>query len=219
MTPNNIINMALLKELDIIAITDHNSCKNVKACLDTAKETGLLVLPGMEMETSEEIHVLCLFPDILPALEFDSFVEDKLNKIKNMPDIFGRQYILDTNDEPVCEYDNLLITSTSVSFDDIFRIVYGYGGAAIPAHIDRPSNSVIYTLGAIPDIPEISYVEVSKRSNAADFLAKQNLTKKYLSVRDSDAHYLQDISERENFLEFEKKPQARDVINALRRNL
>jgi predicted metal-dependent phosphoesterase TrpH len=216
MTPNNIINMALLKELDIIAITDHNSCKNVKACLDTAEETSLLVLPGMELETSEEIHVLCLFADSSSALKFGAFVEGSLNKVKNRPDIFGHQYILDSDDEIVSEYENLLITSTAISFDDVFSIVLSYGGVAVPAHIDRPSNSVLSNLGAIPDIAQISYVEVSKRNKPADFLAKQNFTKKYLTVQSSDAHYLQDISERENFLEFEKKPQARDVINLLR---
>lgn len=218
MTPNNVVNMALIKELDCIAVTDHNTCKNVKACLDVAKETGLLVLPGMELETSEEIHVVCLLPDLDAMYSFDSYVESRLNKIKNRPDIFGRQYILDADDEIVSEYESLLITSTTIDFDTIFSEIKNFGGIAIPAHVDRSSNSVLANLGAIPDNLDIPCIEISKKHQIESYVEenKDKFLRNYMYIKDSDAHYLPDISEREQYLEFDKKPEIKDIIERLR---
>lgn len=218
MTPNNIINMALIKELDLIAVTDHNSCKNIKACLDIAKETSLLVVPGMELETSEEIHVVCLLPDLDAVTDFDSYVERHLNKVKNKPDIFGRQYILDSDDEIVSEYENLLITSTSIDFDTVFALIKDYGGIAIPAHVDRSSNSVLSNLGLMPENLDISCIEISKKNRIESYLEenKVKFPKKYNCISDSDAHYLMDIAERGHYLEFDEKPEVKDIIERLK---
>ena len=71
MTPYNIAAMAALKGLDVIAVTDHNSCKNCPAVLAAAKEYGVLALPGMELTTSEEVHAVCLFETLDAAMAFD----------------------------------------------------------------------------------------------------------------------------------------------------
>ena len=99
MTPNNIVNMAKLNELDIIAVTDHNTCRNCSAAIKVGEEVGLTVVPGMELTTSEDIHVVCLFPDLESAEKFDKYVYERLMKIPNEADIFGHQYVMNENDE------------------------------------------------------------------------------------------------------------------------
>ena len=91
MTPNNIVNMSIIKGLDIIAVSDHNSVGNVRSCLKVAERSDLVVVPAMEVETSEEVHVLCLFPDIESAEKMAEQVYAALGDIKNRPEIFGDQ--------------------------------------------------------------------------------------------------------------------------------
>lgn len=196
MTPNNIVNMALIKGLNAIAVTDHNSCKNVRACMELGREGGLLVIPGMELETSEEIHVICLFPTIEQAIEFDRQVESHLSSVKNKPDVFGRQYILDEADEIQGEIEGLLITATSIDLSQGVSLVHSCGGVAIPAHIDKGANSVLSNLGLMPEDLDINYVELSRRA-APDFMDanRRRFFKEYKTLHNSDAHYLGDISE------------------------
>ena len=100
-TPNNIAGMATLCGLNIVALTDHNTCKNCPAFFAAAKKYGIIPIAGMELTTSEDIHVVCLFEELSDALLFDAFVENNRIKVKNRPDIFGEQIVLDENDEPV----------------------------------------------------------------------------------------------------------------------
>ena len=134
MTPNNIVNMALLKELELIALTDHNSCKNCPAIMKAAAGTGLVVLPGMELTTAEEAHVVCLFPALDNAMAFDAFVHERLAPVKNAPDIFGEQLILDKNDDPIGHEDLLLVNATSISIDEAPAAVAQFCGLCFPAH-------------------------------------------------------------------------------------
>ncbi|MDR2932189.1 MAG: PHP domain-containing protein, partial [Oscillospiraceae bacterium] len=87
MTPCNIVNMAKLLELDIIALTDHNTTGNCRAAMAAGAKIGLVVVPGMELCTAEEIHAVCLFPDIDSAERFDAMVRPGIPPIKNKPDI------------------------------------------------------------------------------------------------------------------------------------
>ena len=128
MTPNNILNMALLKELDLIALTDHNSSKNCPALLRAAEGSGLTVLPGMELTTAEEVHVVCLFPALENAMDFDGYVHERLPDIDNVPEIFGPQQILDWRDEPAGLEQKLLINATTIEISDLPALVRGYGG-------------------------------------------------------------------------------------------
>ena len=132
MTPNNIVNMARLAGLDMIALTDHNSCKNCPAILKVAERAGIVALAGMELCTAEECHVVCLFPDIGAAMEFDAMVEKTLPPIRNRPDAFGEQVIMDDGDKAAGSYETLLITASSISIDDVARIVGEYRGIALP---------------------------------------------------------------------------------------
>ena len=196
MTPNNIVNMALLEELELIALTDHNSCKNCPAIMKAAAGTGLVVLPGMELTTAEEAHIVCLFPALENALAFDTFVHDRLAPVKNVPDIFGEQLILDENDDPVGYEDLLLVNATLIGVDEAPAAVAQFGGLCFPAHIDRPSNSILSNLGFIP--PECGFhaLEVARPDAFFADGAHSGLWEGYTIVTSSDAHDLGNISER-----------------------
>ncbi|NLM12966.1 MAG: PHP domain-containing protein [Epulopiscium sp.] len=202
MTPNNIVNMALLKELDIIAITDHNSCENAAAVMKVAEGSDLIVIPGMEIETSEEIHMVCLFPDIISAYQMQEIVYEHLPPLENRVSIFGEQLILNDQDDIIGENKRLLLTATSLSIYDVVKYARQFNGVAIPAHIDRSSYSVLSNLGWIPEDLDVHTLEVSKNVDLEKAKLKYS---QYNVIRSSDAHYLQDIFEREQFLELESK--------------
>ncbi|PYG88797.1 hypothetical protein LY28_01156 [Ruminiclostridium sufflavum DSM 19573] len=215
MTPNNIVNMCLLKGLDVIAVTDHNSCANVQAIVNCAKATSLLVIPGMEIETAEEIHVVCLFPDMQRALEMQNIVYSRLPDIRNNEEVFGRQLILDEKDNLICKEKRLLLTAAAMTVNEVFEIVGNkMGGLAIPAHIDRQANSIISSLGVLPEDIDISCVEISGKNIESTVIAKDFRFKDIKRICSSDAHYLWNIHEREYFIELESLT-IKAVIKAL----
>ncbi|MBR5506810.1 MAG: PHP domain-containing protein, partial [Clostridia bacterium] len=138
MTPNNIVNMAYIKGLDIIAITDHNSAGNARAVMEAGKGV-IKVVPGMEVTTSEEVHTLCLFPDIDSAEDMSKYVRSKMTGIKNQPEIFGRQLIMNSMDEIVGEEENLLVNAVDMDIYEVSAETKKRGGLFIPAHIDKTS--------------------------------------------------------------------------------
>lgn len=199
MTPNNIVNMSIIKGLDVIAVSDHNSIKNLYSVMEVAKNTNLLVIPAMEIESAENIHILALFPDISSAEIAYGKVYQNLPDIKNDISIFGEQLVLDKMDQIVGNEPKLLVNSTTMDFDDVVKLVRNVGGIAIPAHIDRSSYSVLSNLGAVPDMG-FNYLELSKNAKEDMYLYLG-----YKFVRNSDAHYLYDIFEAENSIECDKK--------------
>lgn len=192
MTPNNIVNMSVIKGLDFIAITDHNASLNVKACMEVAKDK-IIVVPGIEVCTAEDIHVICLFMDLDKCLDFSKTIYESLI-VDNVAEIFGNQTVLNSKDEKVGELDKLLIAASAYSIDEICEMTLALDGVFIPAHIYRPSNSIIATLGSIPKELPVNYVE------AKEF--KDN-TLKY--IKTSDAHRLEDILEKEFSFDLKKK--------------
>ena len=119
MTPNNLVQMALLSGCDVIALTDHNTCRNAPAAMEAGARNGLLVIPGMELCTAEEAHVVCLFETLEGALEFDHYIYENMPHVKNRPEIFGEQRLLDGEDAPVGEEENLLLVSSFVGVDQV----------------------------------------------------------------------------------------------------
>ncbi len=200
MTPNNIVNMAILKGLDVIAVTDHNTCGNALACMECAKDTNLLVLPGMEVETSEECHLICLFSNIEDAQKMEAAVKTHLPKIKNRPDIFGRQVYMDKDDNIIDEEEYLLVTATSLSVSRVVSLATSFGGAAFPAHVDKSSYSIISNLGFIDDSYGFATAEIKTPDNVQKLYDEHQLSR-FKIIHNSDAHYLWDISERIYFLE------------------
>lgn len=216
MTPNNIVNMSILKGLDVIAITDHNICGNAKACMDAAEGTGLIVLPGLEVESCEAVHNLCIFEDIESAKEMERIVLESLPNIKNRPDIFGREIFLDRNDNECGEEDILLLNSSFLSIYDIKEKTEELGGVYIPAHIDREAYGILASLGIFPEDIGVKLLEVSQSAPdgfTEDF--ERQYGKGYAFITSSDAHYLENISERRHFLDACKKTPYK-IVEKLR---
>jgi len=204
MTPNNIVNMACLKGLDAIAVTDHNSAENVEAVMKLGLEKGIVVLPGMEVQSKEEVHLLCYFTDVSRAQDFQHEVYNNL-KGKNRPDFFGEQIIMDERDRVKGYSDRLLVGSVAFSVDEIVSLVVGLKGRVVPAHVDKNAYSIISNLGFIPPDLDIRSVEVSRPGNVGGLLRQYSQLKGYRIIHSSDAHRLGDILEREFFLEVKEK--------------
>lgn len=226
MTPGNMVSMALLNGLDVIAITDHCSAKNCEAAIRCSeflkKEHGKapLVIPGMEVEVAEGFHVLGLFPDLQTALGFEEYWTSHRPKIKNRVEIFGNQYVMNDDDEIVEELPYLLSTGSDVSMIELYEKLDSMGAAAIPAHIDKDSYSMVASLGTVPEEWKGRLLEVSRRCNLPEFWDKHPELASYHYIVDSDAHQLPDIADPGYSLKLplEKNPDmdARTFVNALR---
>ena len=189
MTPNNIAGMAVLAGLNIVALTDHNSAKNCPAFFAAAKKQGLVPVAGMELTTSEDIHAVCLFESLDDALAFNDEIDTRRVRVKNRPDIFGEQLILDEDDNVVGHEEDLLINATTVSLDEAPLLAEKYGGICYPAHIDRPANGAIEILGDFPHYAGFRLAELHDKSNKNGYVRTYGLEHIRILVS-SDAHYL-----------------------------
>ena len=220
MTPNNLVNMALLKGLDIIAVTDHNSSENVEAVMRIGTKRDIIVVPGMEIETAEEIHVVVLFGDTESLMAVRNEVRSRMSGIKNREEIFGEQRILDESDEITGVVEELLITASSLTIEEVFAMTEQAGGVCILAQVDRDSHSVLSNLGLIPEDLPVKNIEISKNCDRSIFLEEHPGLSAYGILCSSDAHYLWDISERENYIDTDRQITcAKDVIDLLREPL
>ena len=214
MTPWNIAGMAAVLGLDVIALTDHNSCKNCPALMAAAEEYGVLAIPGMELTTSEEIHAVCLFPHLEEAMDFDHYVYRRLMPFPNNEAIFGRQLIRGLDDEISGSVPNLLINSTEISFEGLWELVLSYGGIMFPAHIDKSSNSLIASLGQIPPDSCFTTAEVKNLKTLHQLKKDHPYLENCRIISNSDAHYLEHIHQPNLTLLAEEK-SAEAVIQAL----
>lgn len=214
MTVNNIAGMAAIKGLNIIALTDHNSCANCPAFYKACKRQGLIPVAGMELTTAEEIHLLCVFPTLEDAMEFDSAFGAYRATIKNKPEIFGDQLILDENDGITGIEEFLLPPASSLSLEKAYELVKAYNGYCWPAHIDRPSNGLIGVLGGFPEKPEFGCVELSANAYSGENAIEVPDTGARKVLKNSDAHQLWNISEAENSVMLEDEPYSGDLIRA-----
>ena len=212
MTPNNIVNMCVLNGLDVIAITDHNSCKNCRALVEAGKKANLLVIPGMEICTNEEIHVVCLFETVNDAENFSEYVYSNMPLVPHRPDIFGEQVIMDSTDKEIGKEPYLLLNATSISVNDILEITNKYNGTALPAHIDRNSYSVISSLGDIPPETRFKTVEISVKGDIEKMETLYPSIKNMLVLTNSDSHYLETLISENHSLEIDTL-SAKAIIN------
>lgn len=212
MTPNNIAGMAALKGLQILALTDHNSAKNCPAFFEACKRQGIIPIAGMELSTAEDIHIVCLFRELDDAMRFDAEIEKHLMPIKNRPEIFGDQQILDGEDEQIGEFETLLISATDLPIADAIALARSFGAHVHPAHIDRESNGIVAILGDVPPEYDFSAFELRER----DSLERLSPTVEELRADNllvcSDAHHLWDISEAENSLDIDDEPYSSSLV-------
>lgn len=193
MGAKEIVEKCLAEGIDIIAISDHNATANSLAVIEAAKGKPLTVLPALEVQSREDIHTVCVFPYFEEALLFQEWAWKRLAPIKNDPNLFGFQMIIDEENNILDEVETLLIQGIDASVDDIIEEVKRRGGMSILAHVDRPAYSYLAVLGIIPPNLKIDAVELSARLSSKEALTWKEQALSYTIIRSSDAHRLSDI--------------------------
>jgi PHP family Zn ribbon phosphoesterase len=214
MTPANIVNMAKLIGLDVIAVTDHNSCKNLPAVNSYAKKNNIIAIFGMELCTMEEVHVLCYFKTLEDAFDFDRYVYESLIKVINKENIFGKQEIYNDEDLKVGDEPNLLINATNISFNILDELMVRFNGVYVPAHVDKGSNSLLSNLGFVP--PDVGFrcVEIKDMKKADELCRVHAYFTKCNIITNSDAHALADINNAVNFISVRER-SSEAVLEAI----
>ena len=215
MTPNNIAGMAALKGLNLLALTDHNSCANCPAFFDACRAQGIVPIAGMELSTAEDIHIVCLFEFLGDAMAFSDEIHRHLMPVKNRPDIFGNQLILNGDDEQIGTEEMLLISATDLYMSDALGLARRYGAHVRPAHIDRESNGMIAVLGDVPLEYGFNYVEFNDSANVDTLRLGYPSLDGTGTLVCSDAHHLWDINEAEHFLCLDAPCEDEDCVRKM----
>jgi len=193
MSPENIVAMASLKGLNIIAVSDHNSIKNVKLTMELGKLMDILVVPAIELQTNEDIHILCLFETFQGLQDFYNSIT--FTKLENKIKVFGNQYIYHADDS-ITEEKTLLFASCDISESQVAKRAAFYNGIAIPAHIDRDSYGILAVLGGVPK----GYRCLEMTRNAPKEMIEKYQDNHKL-IFNSDAHNLHDIGKAQGSIE------------------
>ena len=193
MIPPLIVQEALARGINLIAITDHNACANVAAVQQAAAEAGLVVLPGLEVQTREEVHVLCLFDTLPQALAWEADVRAALPPLENEAEHFGEQFVVDAAGDFVRRETQLLLTSTHFSIEEVCERVERLGGITIPAHVDRKAFGLIANLGLVPPGLPVAALEVSRHLHPFDAPKQYPQLRGYPLVQGGDAHRLEEM--------------------------
>lgn len=186
MTPVTIVAFAKLSGLDFIAISDHNAIGSVEVALKAGHEYGITVVPAVEIQTEEDIHILCLFDSFQKLRAF--YNEIPFTVLKNVPEIYGDQLIMDEDDNIVGHDDRLLLHGAKITPKKVKALAERYDGVAIPAHVDREGNSMLSILGVIED--EFNMIEISTKASEEYC---EEFRKTHTVLVDSDAHTLESI--------------------------
>lgn len=208
MTPKRIMEAAAKKDIEVIAITDHNSAENIGAALEAAAKAGITVLPAMEITSSEEAHVLALFGSLAAALSMQAIVYENLDGVNNER-LWGSQVVVNEADEVMGFNDRLLIGATGLPVKRLVEEIHALGGLAVASHVDREAFSLISQLGFIPDDLGIDAIEVTRVDAAVE--GGGHLPR----LCNSDAHRLEDIGRRTMVLCMEE-PTFDEIKLALR---
>ncbi len=212
----DIVSRCRRERIDIVAVTDHNAAKNCKAVKEAAKESGLEVICGLEVQSSEDIHVICLFPDCDAATAFENWVWSLLPPVKNRPESFGYQLVIDKDNNIIEEVPFLLVQGIDATADETIVQAHKNGGVAVLAHIDRPVYSYVAVLGLIPGNLRVDAVELSGRLTKKEaFLWREKAAGRTI-IRSSDAHRLDDIDRGKTTCFLLERPCFEEIAMALR---
>jgi 3',5'-nucleoside bisphosphate phosphatase len=215
MTPRNIIWHATSNGIDIVAITDHNSCDNVRAALEAAEGTSVTVLPGMEVESKEEAHFIVLFDKMRQLVAWEQTVAAHMSGRLNDANRFGAQLVVDAEDNFIRYKEEMLLTSLTLSAQDVAEQVNALGGICIASHVDRNVYSILSQLGFIPpDIP-LAALEISRRMTRQDFTARMPSLARWPLVTSSDAHTIEDFISGPKTIFLLEQPTVSEIRQAL----
>ena len=209
MSPANIVRTAVEAKLDIIAVADHNSGKNAQAVIEAAADLPLTVIGGMEVQSREEVHLLSFFGSVESLIEWDSYIYEYLPDVRNDPEVFGYQPIVDKEGYVLRFEEKLLINSLDLSLEEVVRGIKDREGVCIPAHVDRESFSITGQLGYIPPDLPIAAVEITGGQSG-------KRPEGYEVVTASDAHFLREIGQKRTLFLLEA-PTLEEIGRGLRR--
>ena len=199
MSPEHIVNAAIRKELDVIAITDHNSTLQAPEVMAVGREKGLMVLCGAEINTREEVHCIALFEELEQIVHFQEYLDLHLPGIQNQPDLFGHQVWVNRNEEIMGKESRLLWSALDQGLDEVAEKVRQLKGLFFPAHIDRPVNGLLRQLGFVPEHLQADALEVCHYNSEWDD-NYPDLLEKFSIICNSDAHTLDQIGQRYTML-------------------
>jgi PHP family Zn ribbon phosphoesterase len=215
MSPTRIIREAKNRKIDILGISDHNSTLHCKLMVELGKEEGIFILPGVEINTREEIHCLAFFENIDIVEDFQDFLDEHLLHVLNVSSKFGEQLVVDKNENIVYELEYLLISALDADIYEVSKQVKNLGGIFIPAHIDRPYNSIISQLGFIPADLEKDALEVSARFPVSVFRKHHPEFDNDILITNSDAHQPDAIGRTTSIFEI-REPSFTEISMALK---
>jgi PHP family Zn ribbon phosphoesterase len=193
MIPPLIVQEALDRGIDLIAITDHNASANVGAVQAAAAGTPLAVLAGMELQTREEVHLLCLFDTLEQVSAWQAVVDARLPQLENNIEFFGEQFVVDETGEFIRREPRLLLTSANLSLEEAARTVVQLDGIVIPAHVDRKAFSLIANLGFVPTDAPVKALEISRHLDPAQARQEFPQIRQFPLVRGGDVHRLDEF--------------------------
>jgi len=214
MSPVNIVSTAIRHGLDIIGITDHNSTKQCETVWKLGQNLGLIVIPGCEITSREEVHCLAFFADFDALAVFQEFLDRHLTMIPNNTNVFGYQVVVDENEQILEEIEHYLGASLDMSIEEIEQKVHDLSGIFIPAHIDRPRNSLFSQLGFIPPELKVDALQISKLADEKAIREKYKIKPEITLVKFSDAHYPGDLGKTFTLFEMEN-PTFNELRKAL----
>jgi len=193
MSPKRIAERARREKLDMLGICDHNSAENVRAAVRVGLENGIVVIPGLEVTTAEEVHIMAIFQNPEVALKLQRVVYRRLPAGTNKPELFGEQIIANELDEVEGYNPRMLSAATSLTVEELVAKIHELGGLAIASHVDRERNGIIGQLGFIPDGLAVDGLEISAVARLATIRESNPEIGKYPVIASSDAHFLNDI--------------------------
>lgn len=210
LSPSVLVERAVRRGVRVLALSDHNSARNTPAFEALAAAAGMVALCGLEVTTQEELHCLCLFRNSSEAQDFGAVIEARLLKVANRPEKWGDQVVVDAQENVLEEVPYWLGTATDLPLTELGDWCLAAGGLFIPAHIDRPSQSILSQLGYLPDLP---YTALEVRQGTAGLDARGRTL-----VKGSDAHYPDDVGTRTCRVEVDT-PDFDGLRTALHRGL
>lgn len=193
MSPVNIVNAALKKKIDLIAITDHNSTLQCSLVKDLAEERGLSFLYGVEVTTREEVHCLAYFEALAPLELFQKYLDRHLPRFPYLPEKFGYQLVVDRNEKIERMVEYYLNAALGQSIDQVEQEVHRLGGLFVPAHIERPMYGIFNQLGFIPATLSCDALGIMHHSSEVEIRSRFRLDDATPLIKASDAHSLEDI--------------------------
>ncbi len=213
-TPASLAGMGALAGLDLMALTDHNTVKNCPAFYAAAESYGVIPIAGMELTTAEDIHVVCLFETLDEAMSFGETVRTRRMRLRNKPETFGNQLIMNENDEVTGIDPFLLVVATTIALEEVVELVTSHNGICYPAHIDRQSGGAIAILGGFPEDAGFKIAELRHLTSADGLCENHPAVAKVKLLTSGDAHRLEDVRDAEDSIELDADKSDPDAVRA-----